>query len=342
MSETFLGRALVSRRPRDSFFLATKLPVWEIDSPAAAEALFARQRAKLCTDYIDFYLLHSLDGARFTQLEQAGLYDWARDQQKAGKIRHLGFSFHGTIADLERIIAAHAWDFAQIQLNYLDWDLQHAGRAAELLREAAIPIIVMEPVRGGTLAALPDSAEQLLKSADSQASPASWALRFAASVPGVLTVLSGMSTVSQVEENSETLGRDFRPLNQSEYATLAEALVALQAAGTIPCTACRYCMDCPFGVDIPRVFAFYNQYKLTHNSFSYQLNLDILGKQAQAAQCSACGQCLDRCPQHIDIPTQMGVVAHESALLQGVDEFRAKRAKKIAQREGGIKTGAPS
>jgi predicted aldo/keto reductase-like oxidoreductase len=333
MSESFLGEALAGRA-RDSYVLATKLPVWEVASKAEADELFAKQLAKLRTDFVDFYLLHSLDGARFSGVEDNGLYDWGCQQKAAGRIGHLGFSFHGTIADLERILNAHTWDFAQIQLNWLDWELQEAGRAYQMLVDADVPVVIMEPVRGGALANLPADCLAELKAADETASPVSWALRFAGSLPGVLTVLSGMSTLRQVEENLATF-TDFESLGKREQEVLEAAKTLYQASGTVPCTGCRYCMDCPYGVDIPRCFALYNQYKLSGNAFGYNIGLSILGDERQAQNCTACGSCLELCPQHIDIPDELEKLLVETEDLISVDEFRAARARQIALREAG-------
>ncbi len=225
-------------------------------------------------------------------------------KKKEGKIRHLGFSFHDRPELLTRIVEEHEWDFAQIQLNYLDWELQNAARQYEILTDHGLPVVVMEPVRGGTLATLSESACQILRAADPSASPASWAIRFAASLPNVMTVLSGMSNMEQVQDNVATMNAFF-PLTEREREVLAEALHAFKLASTIPCTGCRYCMDCPAGVDIPGVFATYNQYCITKNAIAFETGYDVLGAEHQASHCVNCKACLPKCPQHIAIPDRL-------------------------------------
>ena len=335
-SESFLGEALVKRHPRDSFYLATKLPIWEIDTPAEAEELFAKQLTKLCTDYLDFYLMHALDGERLVHLVESGLLAWAIGLQKSGKIKRLGFSFHGTIDDLKQIIAAHNWEFGQLQLNYLDWELQKAGEAYQLLSEAGIPTIVMEPVRGGKLATLAPKAEEILKAEHPERSVASWAFRFAGELPEVVTVLSGMSTMEQLKDNIKTYSMaesDLR-LTESERVTLDAALEASNLAAAIPCTTCKYCMPCPYGVDIAGVFGSYNAYKMGGSAFGYRLGLKALGEGTFADSCIHCEECMPLCPQNIDIPREMDVVLAETDKLLNLDEYRTGRAEIIAQREG--------
>jgi len=334
-SESFLGNALIDRHPRDSFYLATKLPVWEINTPAEADALFAKQLAKLRTDFIDFYLMHALDGERLDFIVSSGLLDWADDLQKQGKIKRLGFSFHGTIDDLKHIIAAHDWEFAQIQLNYLDWELQKAGEAYQLLVDAGIPVIIMEPVRGGKLAALAPKAEEILKAIHPDKSVASWAFRYAGELPEVVTVLSGMSNLEQLQDNITTYSMtesDLR-LSDDEREVLTAALEASNLASAISCTTCKYCMPCPYGIDIAGVFGSYNAYKMGGSAFGYRLGQKALGEDALAESCIHCEECVPLCPQNIDIPAKMDLVASENAKLLSLDEYRTERADIIAQRE---------
>ena len=337
-SESFLGAALVERYPRDSFYLATKLPVWEINSPQEADEVFAKQLKKLRTDYVDFYLMHALDGKRLDHILNAGLLDWAIALQKSGKIKRLGFSFHGTIDEFKRILAVHTWDFGQIQLNYLDWELQRAGEAYQLLADAKIPVIIMEPVRGGKLASLAPAAEEILKTARPDKSIASWAFRFAGELPEVVTVLSGMTTMEQLKDNLKTysadeVGESDLRLSDSERKALDAALEASKLNNAIPCTACKYCMPCPYEVDIAGVFGAYNAYKMGGSAFGYQMCLKALGDGALADSCIGCGDCVPLCPQNIDIPIEMEKIASEMAELTSVDDFLAERAKTIAFRE---------
>ena len=336
-SESFLGEALVARHPRDSFYLATKLPIWEINSPEDADVLFAKQLKKLQTDYADFYLMHALDGERLDHIVEAGLLQWALDLKAAGSIKRLGFSFHGTAEDMQRILAAHDWEFGQIQLNYLDWDLQHAGKLYQLLVEAEVPVMIMEPVRGGKLAKLAPKAEAILKEQHPDKSIASWAFRYVGGLPEVVTVLSGMSTMEQLEDNLTTYSVSEKdlPLNEGEKFALDEALEASNLAAAIPCTACKYCMPCPYDVDIAGVFGSYNAWKMGGSAFGYKMGLRALGEDAQAENCISCGDCEPLCPQHIEISEYMEKIATENEALMTVDEFRAERAEIIAKREQG-------
>jgi len=334
-SESFLGEVLVARYPRDSFYLATKLPVWEVENPEQAEAVFKKQLAKLRTDYVDFYLMHALDGESFDKIVRTGVLQWAIDLQKAGKINRLGFSFHGTVEDMRRIIDARKWDFAMLQLNYLDWELQKAGECYQMLTDAGVPVFVMEPVRGGKLAKLTPAAEGILKSVQPDKSIASWALRYVASLPNVFTILSGMSTMEQMQDNIETFSsanEDELALSDAERKSLAAALAASNLAASIPCTACKYCMPCPVDVDIAGVFGSYNAYKMGGSAFGYKMGLKSLGEGALADSCIDCGACVPLCPQDIDIPAEMEKVVIETAQLLSVDEYRDERADMMVER----------
>ena len=328
-SEVFAGKALVARHPRDSFTLATKCPVWIMKTPEQVRETFEEQLRKCQVDRFDFYLMHSLNRARFEAAEELGIYDILQEYKKEGKIGALGFSFHSTVDDLDYIARAHDWDFAQIQLNYLDWTQQNAEGSYNLLTSLDIPVNIMEPVRGGALANLPTAAADLLTAADPTASQASWALRFAATLPNVQVVLSGMSTFEQVEDNVATFS-DFAPLDAGDKQLLEQVAAAYSSAGAIPCTGCRYCMDCPSGVDIPRVFAVYNQYHLGEQMpAAYQLGMTVIGMEHGPQYCTRCETCLSKCPQHIAIPDRMEEIAAEQEELFGAlhegNKFFARR-----------------
>ncbi len=303
MSETFTGKAL-KKYPRESFKLATKLPSWLLNTEEDVERLFHEQLKKCQVDYFDYYLLHALDEEKFERCERTKAYEFISRMKAEGKIRHIGFSFHAKPEMLEKIVKAHEWDFAQIQINYLDWTLQDAKRQYAILEENGIPVIVMEPVRGGALATLSEEAGQVLKDANPDASIASWAIRYVASLPNVLTVLSGMSNQEQVEDNLKTM-TDFRAMTQDEYEVLDKAKAIYFSAGTVPCTGCRYCIDCPANVDIPKIFSIYNQYCIDGNKNGFKENYGYMDEGKQAHQCIECGNCMEHCPQAIGIPERL-------------------------------------
>ena len=305
-SERFIGSAL-KKYPRDSFFLASKLPVWLLKEPDDVDRILEEQLEKCQVDYFDFYLCHNLSHDHFEAVLKYDVLKRLLKKKEEGKIRRLGFSFHDKPEMLEKIIQYHHWDFAQIQLNYLDWEMQNAKRQYELLEENGIPCIVMEPVRGGALATLSDQAVAELKKAEPEKSVASWAIRYAASLPNVMTVLSGMSTMEQVKDNVDTM-TNFRPLTAEDQAVLARALKIYRENVTIPCTGCRYCMDCPAGVDIPAVFSVYNRYAVGKNKNSFKTEYEQLGAEKQASNCVSCRRCMEHCPQGIDIPARMAEI----------------------------------
>jgi predicted aldo/keto reductase-like oxidoreductase len=320
-SESFIGQAL-SKYDRKSFNLATKMPLVFIKEQGDVDKFFNEQLAKCKVDYFDFYLLHNINRTHQSINEQFKVYEYLNKKKQEGYIRHLGFSFHDTPDVLSRVVNAYDWDFTQIQLNYMDWDLQQAERQREILKNAGIPIVVMEPVRGGALATLCEKSVEIFKKADPNVSVASWALRFAASIPEVLVVLSGMSAIEQVKDNIATIA-NFKPIGEPEQKVIDQALAAFRASGTIPCTACRYCMDCPEGVDIPRVLAVYNNFRISQAGnpnpakFFFDMQYNVLGEEKFASHCIACGKCAAKCPQHIDIPHWMEVIDtyHKSGKL---------------------------
>ena len=307
LSEPFIGAAL-SKYPRESYNLVTKLPTWLINGEADIEHYFNEQLQKCGVDYFDFYLVHSLNAERFETVQKLHIFENLCELKAKGKIRHIGFSFHDKPDVLERILAAHDWEFAQIQLNYLDWELQDARRQYELIEQKGIQCTIMEPVRGGMLATLTPEAVDCFQQANPNVSTASWAIRYAASLPNVLTVLSGMTNFDHVTDNVATM-EAFRPLSQQEREVIDHALAAYRKAVTIPCTGCRYCMDCPAGVSIPDVFAAYNRYATSKSRSMFEELYHALDAGQRADNCVACGTCLSKCPQHIDIPKHMKEIA---------------------------------
>ncbi len=307
-SEPFVGEAM-AKYPRDSYFLASKMPIWMADTPADVERIFQKQLDSCRTDYFDFYLLHAQDHKNFPRVKEFGAYETLCRLRDEGKIRHLGFSFHDAPEVLEEILNTYRFDFVQIQLNYVDWTQQNARRQYELIEQAGIPCIVMEPVRGGALANPGDKVAEMLRAARPNDSLASWAIRYAASFPNVLTVLSGMSSMEQVEDNVRTM-TGFEPLSEREAALLEDAAEIFKNKDRIPCTGCRYCMDCPNGVDIPKMFSVFNEtYALDKNKDWYRGVYRGLPEEITAKNCIACGLCAAQCPQSIDIPAHLQQIA---------------------------------
>jgi predicted aldo/keto reductase-like oxidoreductase len=321
-SETFAGEAL-SRYDRSSYKLATKMPLAMIKKEEEVEKIFEEQLKKCRVEYFDYYLLHNVNRAHLKVAEDLKVYEKLKEKQRQGKIRYLGFSFHDSPETLARVIGNYDWDFTQIQLNYLDWDQQHAREQYEILEKNGIPVNVMEPVRGGSLADLGADATAIFKAADPKASIPSWAIRFAASLPGVQVVLSGMTAMEHVRDNVATM-ENFKPLSDAEREVIRKAVLAYRTAGAVPCTGCRYCMDCPQGVDIPQNLAVYNNYlfKKERNmpgyNFGFNMEYDRIGEEKQSHNCVACRQCEEKCPQHIEISRQMELLqeAHKTATAE--------------------------
>lgn len=304
-SETFIGQAL-KKYPRESYYLATKMPIWHVKEEADLERIFNEQLERAGVDYFDFYLCHSIKRENYGDYQRFHTYEFLEKKRAEGKIRFIGFSFHADIELLEQVCNEHPWDFAQLQLNYLDWEKQDAKTQYEILCRHHIPCIVMEPVRGGALADLCPSANECFKKARPEQSVASWAIRYAASLDNVMVVLSGMSNLEQLTDNVGTM-TDFEPLTHQDYETVNAALDAYKKKDTVPCTGCRYCMDCPQGVDIPKMFTLYNQYAVTQD---IDASRDAYAKAEteQSGLCVGCGICMEHCPQHIQIPEKMKMI----------------------------------
>lgn len=301
-SEKFIGTAL-KKFPRDSYFLADKLPIWMCPKKSDMEKVFRKQLERTEHDYFDFYLLHSLNKENYEKCEKFGAYEFLIEKQREGKIKNIGFSFHGTIEDLKRIVSEHKWDFAQIQMNYLDWKNQNAEEQYRILTDAGIPVIVMEPVRGGKLAEVSPEIEEMFKKAKPKSSTASWAMRFVASHPNVITILSGMNSIEQLEDNINTLTA-FEPMTNSELNICQNAAAMINKSDIIPCTGCDYCSDCPKDVKISTIFSVYNKSKtgeLTEEQSREAYNKIDIGADA----CISCGKCASHCPQSIKIPSML-------------------------------------
>lgn len=303
-SERVLGRVLADV-PRERYYLATKLPTWKVESLEDAQRFFTTQLERLNTDHFDFYLLHTLNRDRWRAMVELGVVDWCVQKQREGAICRFGFSFHDGYDAFEEILSFRKWDFCQIQFNYLDTDIQAGERGYALAEQLGVPLVIMEPVKGGALADLPEDLAARLRRARPGASMASWALRWAAGRANVLTVLSGMSTLEQVEDNAATFTR-FQPLTQAELALVEETAAALRARVKNGCTGCRYCMPCPAGVNIPENFRLWNQTAKTQNGASAWRPWHVnFGEEDKAKNCVRCGRCVPLCPQGIPIPDDL-------------------------------------
>lgn len=300
-SEVVTGKAL-ARYPRDSYFLATKLPVWAVKTIADVERIFQEQLERLQKDYVDFYLMHALNGERWRFVKELDILGYCEKLRSDGKIKYLGFSFHDDYEAFEEIITSYKWDFCQIQLNYMDQDTQATIKGVELAGRLGIPIVVMEPVKGGSLAKLPsEGIEELLKNLRPEASASSWALRYVGSFDNVKVVLSGMTTMEQVEDNLSTFDR-FEPLGDAEQEALRQVADKLRSRVQNGCTGCRYCMPCPAGVDIPGCFSIWNQYHIYENVNDVKWNWGKgMEEEKKASNCIQCGKCEQVCPQHISV-----------------------------------------
>ncbi|MBQ9337028.1 MAG: aldo/keto reductase [Lentisphaeria bacterium] len=310
-SEKCLGE-LLQDYSRDSYYLTDKMPVWFARTPADLERIFNEQLERCKTTYFDFYLVHSLGAANWKMAKRLKAYDFLAQKKKEGKIRKLGFSFHDTPELLAEIVKAHPWDFVQLQLNYLDWELYRSREQYEIATKAGLPVIVMEPLRGGALASLSPDAVEILRKAEPGLSTASWAFRYLAGLPNVLCILSGMTLPEHVEDNIRTFS-PIKPLSESDRKTLDEALAAYRKRLAVPCTSCKYCMPCPVGVEIPKIFGLYNQYKISGNKWLFSNNYSSIPEDARADACVNCGKCMKQCPQKIKIPDMLRQIAKEFA-----------------------------
>ena len=317
-SENAVKEALTSRHPRESYTLATKLHAAYLHSLDDRDAIFNTQREKTGVEYFDYYLLHDVGAEHYEIYKKYDCFAWIAEKKRQGLIKHMGFSFHDTAEVLDKILTEHPeMEFVQLQINYLDWDSEgvQSRKCYEVATKHGKPVIVMEPVKGGTLAKLPAAAEALLRQADPGASIPSWAVRFAASLPNVKMVLSGMSSTEQLLDNTGYM-QDFAPLTQQEQAVIAQAVDIINASIAIPCTGCSYCTEgCPMHIAIPKYFSLYNaeMQELKEKDFTsqgtYYDNLTL--KFGKASDCIACGQCESVCPQHLPIIENLKRVAKQ-------------------------------
>lgn len=306
-SESIAKEVLTKRYPRDSFMLATKLPIWKIEKPEDRDIVFNEQLERAGVDYFDFYLLHSVeDGSNYENYVKYDCFNWGKQKKEEGKIKHFGFSFHGTPQLLLEVLNTYPEvEFVQIQLNYADWDnpLVQSGKLYEILHSRNIPIIVMEPVKGGTLAQPGAEIEDMFRTACPARSVSSWAFRFVASLEGIMTILSGMSNEEQMNDNLDTF-TDFVPLSESEKDVLKKAVEKMFSVPFVACTACRYCCDdCPQSINIPEVIKALNVTRRSEKEVGRAKSFyaKVTKDSGRAGDCIACGQCEGVCPQHLPI-----------------------------------------
>ncbi|MBM6948495.1 aldo/keto reductase [Mordavella massiliensis] len=307
-SELVMGRAL-AQYPRESFYLADKFPGYDLSNMDKVEEIFEEQLKKCRTDYFDFYLFHNVCELNIDDYldESHGIHAYLMEQKKNGRIRHLGFSGHGSYDVLKRFLEAYGKDmeFCQIQLNFLDWSFQDAKGKLELLKEYGIPVWVMEPLRGGSLAKLDSGAEEKLKALRPDEGIPAWAFRFLQTIPEVKVTLSGMSNEEQLKENIATFEED-RPLNREEMDTLLGIADEMVKKNVLPCTACHYCVShCPQGLDIPWLLELYNEHCFTKGGFIAPMALSSLPEDKKPSACVGCRSCEAVCPQQIRISEAM-------------------------------------
>lgn len=321
-SETAMKTCVVERHHRDSFTIATKMPLALMKSGDEASKIFEKQKQNVGVDFFDYYLLHNMTLEKYESAKKWGVIEYLESKKAAGEIKKLGFSCHDTAANFEKILDdSPNFDFVQLQINYLDWDNPgvQSGACYKAAEKHGLKITVMEPVKGGTLATIPDEAAKLLQNIHPDWTPAEWAIKFAASLPSVQVALSGMSNFDQLKSNVDAM-KDFKPLSDEEHEALNKAANIIKSWYAIPCTACRYCVKtnhCPKNIPIPNYFALYNAVKQNPNNPSgfsiekmYYANFATNG-YGKASQCVKCHQCEKVCPQHLKISDLLQDVAAE-------------------------------
>lgn len=311
-SEVAFRKAVVERYPRDSYVIADKLPIFSITKEEELEPIFNEQLERCGVDYFDYYLLHNVSGFSEAGFIGVDSFKFALEKKKEGKIKHLGFSSHANAEYIENIIKQHPeMEFIQLQLNYLDWDNDaiESRKCYEVAQKYNLPIIVMEPLKGGFLSNVPDEAKELMEEYNGE-KPVSWALRYVASLDGVFMVLSGSSNIKQLEENIKIM-EEFKEINNEETEIISKVIEIINSKITVPCTKCKYCVSyCPKHIDIPRLFDWYNNEKIENNDGftavgNAYVNYSKIDGNGIASDCISCGLCVKECPQHIDIPEIM-------------------------------------
>ena len=310
-SEEITGRTVVDRYPRSSFLLATKLPPWELKQKEDMQRVFDTQLARTHAEYFDYYLIHSISSKSLEQINEMDVWGFMRKLKEEGRVRHIGFSFHDSAEVLDTILTEHPeMEFVQLQINYADWeDPKVQSRLCyEVARKHHKSVVVMEPVKGGMLAGLTQQSREVLETIRPNASSASWAMRYAASLDGIITVLSGMSSLSQMADNIATFA-NFEPITEADRQALAQVQRILKATPTIPCTNCKYCTEkCPQDIPIPNILSASNRHKV-YGFIDKGGYVNITQDKGKASDCIACGVCEGRCPQHIKIIDELKACA---------------------------------
>ncbi len=317
-SEDAVKEVLTSRYPRDSFTLATKLHGGFFDTEEGMDEIFDTQLKKTGVDYFDYYLLHDIGEDHYKKYTKLHCFEWLAAKKEAGLVKHMGFSYHDGADLLDRVLSEHPeMEFVQLQLNYLDWESEaiQSRKCYEVCVKHGKPVIVMEPVKGGTLSNVPPQVEKMFKDYNPEMSVASWAIRFAASQPNVRIVLSGMGSMDMMCDNTGYM-KDFKPLNAEEMALVEKARDTINASIAIPCTGCAYCVDgCPMNIAIPKYFSLYNAEKQEYagkgftpqGGYYFRLTQNF----GKASSCVECGMCEQVCPQHLPIRENLKLVAKQ-------------------------------
>lgn len=316
-SEAAFRAAVAKRWPRESYTITDKLPIYEKPEERELLPIFNEQLHRCGVEYFDYYLLHNVGGKNYQHAEAVHAFEFLGQRKAEGRVKHIGLSYHDNAELLETILNRHPEiEYVQLQLNYLDWEdcAVQSHRCYDVCKRYGKPVIVMEPIKGGSLAALPEEAEKLLKAHNPRASAASWAIRYAASLENVMIVLSGMSSMEQVADNVGYM-QEFHALDAEERAVLDQVVSLLRKANTIGCTGCHYCTDgCPQQIPIPEIFKLYNNYMKfpktqDHVALNYYGN--VTSGRGNAANCVGCGQCEEHCPQRLEIPKLLKEVSRE-------------------------------
>lgn len=319
-SEIAFREAVVKRYPRNAYTITDKLPMFMINEKSQIPKIFNEQLIKCGVEYFDYYWLHGIADQTYLLSEEMGAFEFIKEKKSEGKIKHIGFSFHDSAEVLDKILTNHPeMEYVQLQINYIDWEdnIVQSRKCYEVAKKHNKPVIVMEPIKGGSLANISPDAENLFKEENNQLSIASWAIRYAASLDNVMVVLSGMSNKEQLQDNISYM-KEFKPLNEREEQVIEKAGTIIKSSIAIPCTSCHYCTEnCPENIAIPECFSIYNSLKRFGSlqlRFSLACYSHLIEKHGKASQCIECKQCENVCPQHLPITTYLKEIAHELEL----------------------------